>query len=101
MYDISTGADPAVIECRVQWSDPSTRSEAQAADAVLKLVQAGILSKSGALRRLGYTQSEIDQELFDAERDALANANPEFSMAITKHAELMLEHKNQTGSYAA
>ncbi len=77
------------------WCDPATRSESQAADAVVKLVQAGILSKSGALRRLGYTQSDIEQELYDAERDALANANPEFSMAVSKHAELMANKLNE------
>ncbi|QYL14938.1 phage portal protein [Mycolicibacterium pallens] len=95
MKAVRTGANPADIECKVTWCDPATRSESQAADAVVKLVQAGILSKSGALRRLGYTQSDIEQELYDAERDALANANPEFSMAVSKHAELMANKLNE------
>ncbi|MGV0634781.1 hypothetical protein ABQE69_12460, partial [Mycolicibacillus trivialis] len=60
-------------------------------DAVVKLVQSGILSKSGALRRLGYSESEIDQEIADTEREAMAGANPEFSLAVRKHAELYLE----------
>jgi hypothetical protein len=94
-------ADPAAVDVHVRWNDPATRSVAQEADAVLKLVQAGVLSKSGALRRLGYSQSEVEQELYDAERDAMANANPELSMAVAKHAELMINHKNETGSYAA
>jgi hypothetical protein len=93
MKAVRTGADLADIECKVVWCDPATRSESQAADAVVKLVQAGILSKSGALRRLGYSQSDIEQELHDAERDAMAGANPELSMAVTKHAELMLTQK--------
>lgn len=89
------------LAVNVQWRDPSSTSVAAEADAVAKLVQAGILSKSGALRRLGYSEDDIQQELHDAERDALANANPEFSMAVSKHAELMLDHQNKTGSYAA
>lgn len=95
MKSVRTGANPADIACKVTWCDPATRSESQAADAVVKLVQAGILSKSGALRRLGYTQSDVEQELYDAERDALANANPEFSAAISKYAELTANKLNE------
>lgn len=89
------------VRVNVQWRDPSSTSVAAEADAITKLVQAGILSKSGALRRLGFSEDEIEQELHDAERDALANANPEFSMAVSKHAEIMLNHRDKTGSYAA
>ncbi|MDA2893061.1 phage portal protein [Mycolicibacterium sp. BiH015] len=54
-----TGADPADIALRVQWSPADTRSEAQATDAVVKLVQAGILPASWALKRLGYSDDDI------------------------------------------
>lgn len=60
------------IEVGVRWADASTRSIAQEADAVVKLVQAGILPATYALARLGYEQDEIDAikvakraELFD------------------------------------
>ncbi|OBK85254.1 hypothetical protein A5649_02830 [Mycolicibacter heraklionensis] len=46
---ISSAADPATIPMRVQWADAATRSIAQEADAVVKLVQAGILPVSYAL----------------------------------------------------
>ncbi|WP_099025625.1 phage portal protein [Mycolicibacterium palauense] len=94
MQAIRTGVSPASVQCRVQWCDPSTRSEAQAADAVLKLVQAGILSKSGALRRLGYTQTDIDQELSDRAADALASADP----SLMTFAKLQNENGNMSYS---
>lgn len=50
------------VNVKVQWRDPSSTSVAAEADAVTKLVQAGILSKSGALRRLGYSEDEIARE---------------------------------------
>lgn len=90
-----------VVPVIVQWRDPSSTSIAAESDAVTKLVQSGILSKSGALRRLGYTEPEIEKEIYYAERDAMATANPEFSMAVSKHAELMLNHNDKTGDYAA
>ncbi|WP_293019807.1 phage portal protein [Mycolicibacterium sp.] len=62
MKAVRTGQAVADIKCRVVWCDPSTRSEAQAADAVVKLYQAGLLSKSGSLRRLGYSEDEIAAE---------------------------------------
>lgn len=54
-----TGADPADIPVRVQWSPADTRSEAQVSDSVVKLVQAGILPTSWALKRLGYSDDDI------------------------------------------
>ena len=56
---VETGTDPAGLDVRVGWADPATRSVAQDADAAVKLVQAGILPPSEALRRLGYTDDEI------------------------------------------
>ncbi|WP_241472643.1 phage portal protein [Mycolicibacterium neoaurum] len=76
MAAVRTGADPADIECRVQWCDPGTRSEAQAADAVVKLHQAGILSRPGALRRLGFTDEEIRAELAAQAADMESKADP-------------------------
>lgn len=43
----------------VQWADPSTRSEAQVADAVTKLFATGLLPASYALKRLGYSEDDI------------------------------------------
>lgn len=60
MAAVDTGRDPDGIELAVQWADPSTRSIAQEADAMVKLVQVGILPVTYALARLGYTASEID-----------------------------------------
>lgn len=81
-------ADPSTVEVRVKWNDPATRSVAQESDAVLKLVQAGVLSKSGALRKLGYSDDEINQELQDVEADVTAGADPAVSAAHRRFAEL-------------
>lgn len=53
-------AAPAAVE--VLWNDPETASPAQAADAVTKLVSAGILTVDGALDRLGYSPEQIEAE---------------------------------------
>lgn len=56
---VRDGADPLQVDVRVEWADPATRSEAQMADAVVKLNQAGILPATYALKKLGYTDDEI------------------------------------------
>lgn len=56
---VRDGADPQQVDVRVQWADPATRSEAQAADAVVKLFQSGLLPASYALKRLGYTDDDV------------------------------------------
>lgn len=52
------------------WSDPSTRSEAQASDAATKLFGAGLLSRRAALERLGYAATDVEQIERDAAREA-------------------------------
>lgn len=42
-----------------QWADPATRSEAQVADATVKLYGSGLLPASYALKRLGYSEDDI------------------------------------------
>lgn len=57
---VENGTDPTTLHPVVQWADPATRSIAQEADAVVKMFAAGLLPYSYALRRLGYSDSEID-----------------------------------------
>lgn len=61
MIAVRTGKPIDQIEADVQWADAATRSVAQEADAVVKLVAAGILPPSYALERLGYDQEEISR----------------------------------------
>lgn len=56
---VRDGVDPAEVQASVQWADPSTRSIAQEADAVTKLYQAGLLPATYALKRLGYSDTDI------------------------------------------
>lgn len=72
---VRDGADPASVEPRVEWADPATRSEAQQADAVVKLYQSGLLPASFALRKLGYSDSEIAEIHAARARDNIANAD--------------------------
>ena len=53
MVAVRDGVDPLNVDVRVKWSDASTRSVAQEADAVTKLFAAGLLPASYALQRLG------------------------------------------------
>lgn len=61
LHAVETGTDPQAHRPRVRWADASTRSEAAAADAVVKLHQAGLLPADYALARLGYSADEISE----------------------------------------
>jgi hypothetical protein len=76
MVAVKDGADPATVDVRTQWCDPGTASASQEADAITKLVQTGVLSRVGALRRLGYTEDQIKQELQDTAADMQAKTDP-------------------------
>lgn len=58
---VRDGADPQQVDVRVTWADAATRSIAQEADAVVKLFQAGLLPASYALKRLGYSDTEVTE----------------------------------------
>jgi hypothetical protein len=72
MVAVRDGVDPASVSVRAEWCDASTRSESQAADAAVKLYQAGVLSRAGTLKRLGFTEDEIRQELLDRRAELLS-----------------------------
>ncbi|WP_245906363.1 phage portal protein [Mycolicibacterium palauense] len=68
---VRDGVDPAGVTPRVRWGDPASRSQAQEADAAVKLYQAGVLSRAGTLRKLGYSDDEIAAERSAARAEAL------------------------------
>jgi len=68
---VRDGVPVESVTPRVRWGDPASRSQAQEADATVKLYQAGILSRSGALRKLGYSDDEIAAERSAARAEAL------------------------------
>lgn len=68
---VRDGVDPASVTPRVRWADAASRSVAQETDAAVKLHQAGILSRSGALRKLGYSDAEIVAERAAMRAEAL------------------------------
>lgn len=61
--------NPALASLETQWRDPATPTRAQAADAAVKLVQAGILPVEASWVDLGYSsvRREKLRELRDAE----------------------------------
>lgn len=62
MVAVRDGTDPALIDdIRVSWADAATRSVAQEADATVKLYQVGLLPRDFALRKLGYSDKEINE----------------------------------------
>lgn len=75
MVAVRDAIPPALVDnIAVQWADASTRSIAQEADAVVKLYQAGLLPREFALKKLGYTDDDIEEivVLSMLERDAKA-----------------------------
>lgn len=80
---VRDGVDPAEVSMSVQWADPSTRSEAQAADGAVKLYQAGILSRTAVLAKLGYSDDAIAAELTNTRRDAQIGADVRLGRYMT------------------
>lgn len=70
MLAIRDGADPDGFEVRASWGPADTRSHAQEADAAVKLYQAGLLSRRATLRRLGFSDDAISDELAAVDQDA-------------------------------
>ncbi|WP_322857335.1 phage portal protein [Mycobacterium shigaense] len=96
MVAVRDGTDPADVDVQVQWAPADTRSESQEADAVTKLYQAGILSRAGTLRRLGFTEDEIQQELLD-KRAELLTEDPigHYTATNDPRVQMMNEGPNQ------
>lgn len=60
MVAIRDGKDLSNVgDVSVKWADAATRSVAQEADATVKLFQTGLLPRDYALKKLGYTDTEI------------------------------------------
>lgn len=56
--------------CGTVWADHQVRSPAQTTDAVVKRVQAGILSRATAMQQLGMSPSQVTRELALLEAEA-------------------------------
>lgn len=86
MAAIRANTVPGGFEARVQWRDASTRSIAQEADAVVKLVAAGILPPSFALARLGYDATEIAAIRTARRAEALDAAGVDLASLLPREA---------------
>lgn len=79
---VAEGVDPDSVNVTVQWADPSTRSVAQEADAVVKLHAARILPATFALARLGYSDDEIEMIRTARRTDALDGAGVDLTALL-------------------
>jgi len=70
---VQHGVDPRSVGVEPVWADPSTRTPAQTADAVVKLHAEGILPTSAALERLGYSPPQIERINTQRVNDSLAS----------------------------
>lgn len=80
---VSAVASGGAVEplARVQWADPATRSVAQQADAITKLHSSGLLPASYALKRLGYSDGEVEEIRLARRVEALDTAGLDLGSA--------------------
>ena len=90
---VREGIDPTTVDVRVSWADPATRSLAQEADSVVKLHQVGLLPASFALKRLGYSESEIEEIRAARRAETLDAATAD----VTARAELATKLQTDSG----
>jgi hypothetical protein len=75
------GESDAPVDSEMVWADPSTPTEAETTDAVIKQFQAGLIPWEAALEKLGYSQTQIQRfagmRAADALMRQLLNPAPE------------------------
>lgn len=101
MIAVRTGKPVEAVEARVQWAEAATRSVAQEADAVVKLVQANILPASYALERLGYSADQIRTIEAAKDREASRGAVAEVQARANLAKDLEGGGMNEPASLAA
>ena len=74
-----TGSWPQANTIRALWFDPSTPTESQIADKVLKLKAAGVLSREGSWDELGWDEARKSRERAYFEAEGLND--PELALA--------------------
>lgn len=85
MVAVRLGIAPEQVVVAVQWADPATRSVAQEADAVVKLFAAGLLPASFALKRLGYSDDEVQQIRAARRAEALDSTGTDLVGLVARH----------------
>lgn len=80
--------DPGLAQLETLWRDPATPTRAQAADAAVKLVQAGILPIEAAWEDLGYSAARRMKLAQMREADLARNPINDIAQALTPPAQL-------------
>lgn len=83
MVGVRDGVDPAKVDVRVQWADATTRSVAQEADATVKLFSSGLLPATYALRKLGYSDDEVELIRTARRAEALDTAGTDLAALLS------------------
>lgn len=78
-HRFATNSWPAANSTRALWFDPSTPTQAQLTDAVVKLRQSGVLSREGTWDELGWDEPRKDRERGYFAREAAED--PELNLA--------------------
>lgn len=79
----ATGKWPATNSTRALWFDPSTPTQAQLTDAVVKLRQSGVLSREGTWDELGWDEPRKDRERGYFAAEAAENPDAMLAKALT------------------
>lgn len=83
LVGIRDGVDPDTVIARIQWAPADTRSQAQEADYAQKLYASNLMSKETLLRKLGFSEDEIEAELDAIDRGFVRETNKLVAAAKT------------------
>jgi hypothetical protein len=89
VWAIRTGSDPRTLDVQAQWGPFDQSSQAASADASVKLYQAGVISRSSVLRRMGFDDDAVTRELEDMNSDTVLGHD----IAIGRYMRDGLRHK--------
>lgn len=80
---VDRSVDPFDVSVKIRWSPPDTRSEAQAADAAVKLHAAGLMSREETMRLRGLTDDEVTLEVERITVEAMDKADLQFGRSLS------------------
>jgi hypothetical protein len=91
--EIREGSSEGLELLTTKWRDPATPTKAAAADAVMKLVGAGVLPADSAvtLEQLGFDQTTIDRIAADRRRAAAGSRLDALVSAVTAPAQEVVD----------
>lgn len=101
--EIRGGSAEGLELLTTKWRDPATPTKAAAADAVMKLVSAGVLPADSAvtLEQLGFDQTTIDRIVADRRRSQAGSMLDALRTAVTAPAQEVVDVAATAGDVRA